>query len=872
MRKLKFISVLSVILTAMICACTVSSYASEYDDTAEVRAVLRKINVITDEEYDPSSEITRVKYLEMILQAIKFDSGAYAENAKQIFFDVPAEDENAAIVNLGFDMGIITGHPDGRFCPEDSITLDEAVIMAIRAAGAGDFMNAGVGWMQSAASLDLLDKVFVEAGSAITRTHAERIVFNMLNASLVESDNGKDWYLNGESSLLELKHSLERATGIVDANSFANLYGGNKLPSGQISVNNTVYELEAEFDGLFIGENVVFYYEKDRYSGEGEKIIYICSGANEFAQADSEATERLNSSVFEYYVEDEKEEMQISSKAVTLENGIKTTMPSGGYSLPKYGKIKAIDNDNDGEADVILVTNTTIGLVNIVANEVIYFKNKPATNIKLEEYKNVVIKNKEGEVLTLESVTTGALTEICAASDKSYIEIKVLNDTASVTVKGLEERSENGYSVWYVSDNNGNALRTVRDFESICPDNELMVGGSYTVLLSSDGYIAAIVGETEMGAMKYGYVLKPFERDPVGDGNVVLRILTSEGVVAEFLTEEKLSDVSANERISNTQLLSLCADKQVIRYGLNSEGNINKIEFASSDPTTDGLKIGGTTPSSNNGLSRYYTSTSLIGGEIAVDKQTVIFMVPDAEYENDLSKYRVAGINNLVNERYYKNMIAYVYGDEVYAKAIVYNSNVTSVVRDSSRMIVSHISTVYDETDGLAKKALVGLVEGKEKTYLIEDESVLNYTPTGGSAITVDEGDIIRYETDINGKISYIKLVFDSDKKALYGTTDGNDDSVTYGSDVVHTYGTVAEKFDNYFRVIRNGQTEKSSYLYPITSATYIYEYDSTKKRDQRIRTITFAEVMALEDDSELTDKVVMITRSGTLPFMVIYK
>ena len=106
----------------------------------------------------------------------------------------------------------------------------------------------------------------------------------------------------------------------------------------------------------------------------------------------------------------------------------------------------------------------------------------------------------------------------------------------------------------------------------------------------------------------------------------------------------------------------------------------------------------------------------------------------------------------------------------------------------------------------------------------------------------------------------------------LYGTTDGNDDSVTYGSDVVHTYGTVAEKFDNYFRVIRNGHTEKSPYLYPITSATYIYEYDSTKKRDQKIRTITFAEVMALEDDSELTDKVVMITRSGTLPFMVIYK
>ena len=30
--------------------------------------------------------------------------------------------------------------------------------------------------------------------------------------------------------------------------------------------------------------------------------------------------------------------------------------------------------------------------------------------------------------------------------------------------------------------------------------------------------------------------------------------------------------------------------------------------------------------------------------------------------------------------------------------------------------------------------------------------------------------------------------------------------------------------------------------------------------------------VMSLEDDSELTDKVVMITRSGTLPFMVIYK
>lgn len=891
MRKFKLVSILSVILIAMLSVCTMT-HAQVYNDTKEVNEILKKIGIITESEYNPNAEITRIDYLKWVLRAVKCDENSYAGTAKQVFYDVADTDEIAPVVNLGYDLGIIKGYADGRFCPNESIKINEAAIMAMRAAGAGEFINTSGSWIQAAISLDLLDKISVEEGSAITGATAERVIFNMLNAGLIQSDNGTSWYIDAEKSVLEMKHGVERATGIVDSNSYGNLYGGNGTLENHVSIDGNLFELDAEFDGLFLGENVVYYYEKDRYSGDVIRVIYMCSGRNEIIDLDVESVNSLNSLRMDYFDENDKNEYaSISPTAVTLENGVKSTIPSSGYELPKYGRVKLIDNNNDSEFDVVLVTSVEMRVINTFLNDVVYFSSTPASNIKFENYEKVVIKNKNGEILGTDALTAGSLVEIVAASDMSHIEIVVLNDTATLTIKGMEERDSNGYSVWYITDDAGNEYRTARDFESICPDNKLVIGASHNVLLNSNGHIAALAGDPVGDIAQYGYVVKVYEKEPIGEGDIFLRIFTSASQMIDYPTKEKVVNVTTNKTVKNTQLLTLCASPQVVRYTLNGEGEVSKIEFASTDSSSEGFKEGMTAPAKGDSsvgtyYARYYSANSLIGPSIPVGADTIVFSVPlesDSDYDtykDDYTKYSAFKKAGLVNQRYYYGLKSYMYGDDFYAKVLVTSSvSNNSVDKSDPRMVVSSVSTVYNEAEDATKLTIVGYVDGSESTYVLDDESLLKWTPSGETEErTISDGDVIRLNVDQNGKITAIVVAFDYSEKEVFSAPDSSyTEAKDYNTSAVHIYGTVSAKYENaFFSVLRDGYTasdSSSSYIYPITKAvTYIYEYDGEQKRGQRIRNITLAEVMTLEDDPELEDKIVMVTQDTRVPLMVIYK
>ena len=878
MRKLKLISILSVILIAMLSVCTVS-YAQTYNDTEEVRALLKRIGVITAEDYNPDAGITRIEYLRWAIRSAKYNEDSYTGNVRQIFFDVPADDDNAPLVNLCYDLGIITGRADGRLSPNDNVTVEEAVIMAMRATGAGEVLKTSSNWVQAAITLDLLDKVKNDGGT-ITGATAERIIFNMLNAGFVQSDDGKTWYVDGGTTVLESKHNIEKATGIVDANSYASLYGGKGTLANQVSIDGNLYEIVPELDGRYLGENVTYYYEKDRYSGDVEQIIYMCSSRNQIIDMDIESAEALKALSFEYSDENGKtQDVELSYKAITLENGVKTTIPVSGYTLPKYGRIRLIDNNRDSEYDVVLVTNTEIRVINMFTNDVLYLSTSPSRLIKFEDYSKVVIKNKAGEILNTDALVAGSLVEITASSNKNHVEIVVLNDVVTLTIKSMEERDSNGYPVCYLTDGEGNTHRTVRDFESVYPDNKLVMGAEHNVLLNSNGHIAALAGDIVGGEMQYGYILMPYEKEPIGEGEIILRVLAADGNIVEYPVRKKVLNVTENTTITNRDILTLCAQKQLIRYGLTSEGYLNKIEFASNDSNSSGLRKGVLTGTTTDLYTRYYSYTYLIGTSIPIDKNTLLFLIP--EDESDYSKYDVTNRDGLKNQGYYKNMQSYFYGDEFYAKALIYTSTAgtASLSKGDPRMIVSSISEVYDEAEDTTRPVLVGYSEGVEATFMLDSYDLLNWTDSVGNVRVISEGDSIRYSTNHKGKVDYIELVFDYSEKEIFTAPEVSSytEATDYNRSAVHIYGQVAEKNENtYFRVIRDGLSEdaaSSSYLYAIRkNVTFIYEYDSSKKRGQRIRNITYPEVMTLEDDPNLTDKVVIITQDYNMPFMVIYK
>ncbi len=847
--------------------------AAEENETEKIDGLLKTLEIIEEgSEKAAEDTITRMEFLSVVMRALKLDSGA-AENRK-IFFDIEASDENSKAVSAAFDLGIIKGGADGRFCPDDNITFGEAVVIAVRAAGCENIaaLRGGYfsGYLAVAKNIGLLDNISAAAESELYYSAAQKMVYNMLNAKLAEV-KGDELILNDNSSFMKKLYNIEKETGIVDANSYANIYGGARCDENKISIDGAVYDVEEKYNGKFIGEKVEFYYEKEPHSNNGHKIIYMKETQNSFFEADFEDIENLNGEKLEYYAKSGKlAGINISPNALTLENGVKTTVPKTGYNFGVYGSIKTVDNNSDGRADVVLISSAKLGRVKSVSDEKIYFSNKSAFNIDINEYETVKLFNAEGNEVLTGDIKKDDIAEIYAAADKSYAEIYILNNTKTVKISKLKTGENGGYTYYVMEDSNGEELRTVRDFNSLHSDNFLEVGGEYNFSLDLKGRAAFVVEKSADDGFKYGYIAKWGIGKKGVSKDVTLRMLTAEGKLEDLVLAENVRNNSSETTEKNADIYAGITERQVVRYSLNAEGLINQIEFASSDLTSKGFKKGASTASGRNGTTRYYKTSGLLGPEIALDAKTLVFSVPSADNSSDEKLYYMGDMNTLASGGYYPNTVSYLYGDDIYSKAVVRESNVKSVERDSSRMLVSKIEKIYDADENSEKYSVVGLESGKERTLVLRDDDIMQYSYNDeqGNPQTafVEEGDIIRYETDSQKRVSFIKIVYDESAGVLLNTSEN---TASYNSDTTHIAGQIAKKQDKYISL--EGSTVPVSYKYGVTKDTYIYEYDKNA-RGEKARVISEGDIISLEDVPDMRDKAVLVTSLGNLPLLVIYK
>jgi hypothetical protein len=841
----------------------------------EAAELLSRIGIIdAGEDFNPGALVSRADYMVMVLSMLKIDESMISGDNGQLFFDVLPDDKYAGYINSAYNLGLIKGHTGGRFLPNNTISPVEAIVIAMRALGcetianeAGGYPSGYILWAQR---LGILDGLSITDDNTVTYRDAAVLLLNALNADLLETNDGKTFNFNRENSYMKQNYNLVKTTGIIDGNSYAGIYGGAALKDGRVSIDGETYYVPDEYNDRYPGINVVVYYTEDK----NEKyIVYMYEKANNILTLDvSDVSQYLPNRLSYTDAGGERVLADISSKAVTLENGIRAIVPESGFTMPKYGSITLIDNTNDGVYDVILVYNYSIYIASFVSGDTIYTLNKKTANINIKDYRSCEIKDKNGNNLAITDLGKNDVLNVYASSDRSRISIIVCTDRLTITVRELAAVND-GYIYQEVTDSQNIVYRTIRDFEDLLSNNTLKINNRYEFALDTNGYIAAVVSAGQSDEYKYGYLVRWDKVEPMIENTAGIKILTSDGIFTDITAERYVTNEATGKRMNSDELLAACTEKQVIRYSLTPEGKLKTIGFASGNKNAGGFRISGTAPSGRNTLTRYYSSAALIGGVIAVDKTTRIFMVPTADKSEDYDKYFVTDSTGVVNERYYPNAKGYVYDDDdVYADVLVIESGETSVRRDSARMLITSVSEGYDELSESVKTKVYGFVNGKERSMFLSDGLTLTYTTSSEEEIPIEAGDIIRYEANMTGYLSLIKLVFDSSEKTLYGTADGNDDNVAYGSDVVHTYGKISKKTGNFLRVIRNGQEEESPYLYPVTASTYIYTYDKSKSADKRVELLIFDDIITLEDDPGNKNMAVMVSTLATVPIIVIYK
>lgn len=890
-RFLALLLVLTLGLSAFVFAQETETSVTEIAAPSEIAELLERLDIIElTDTYNPDANISRVDYLEMVISAIGIDP-VIIEEDRQIFFDVAADADIAPLIQTAFNLGIIKGNSDGRFCADDPITSVEALVMTIRAAGYEEVAMAEggyyYGYVVCGDRFEITEHISVSAEDQMSYGTAAQMIYNLLNAKVVNI-TGDGIMPDKDATLLRDVYHVTEERGIVDANSYANIYGADRCAKGRLSVDNVTYDVADEFDGKFIGESVVYFYQQGSGS-DRPKIIYMYPEDTEITTLGVEKIDAIKPDSITYYdAKGDVKKITVSPEANVLENGYKVSIPEQGYTIPKYGEIKIIKADGNNSATTVLIYAAQYGIVKSISGESIYLEADKKFSFDTSTYETVIIKNGLGEEVALEDISKLSLAEVYEAADKEWIEIIVSNNTKTIVASSIRKVGDE-YAYYEITDSDGTVYATVRDFNNLYADNKATVGSTYTALFNLKGEIVAFI--TRVGQYRYGYVYKSINDVGIFNSNIMLKVLTETGNFEDFSLADRVKDVGTDSIFSKENIYAQCKEGSVIKFKQNPEGEITEIEFAKTDDSAEGFRVAGATPeNAYNETTRYRKEAKLFGGIYALGADTVIFEIP--KDKSDMDEYHVLTSDEIVDQRYYPGATGYVDNDTSIASAIVMSAN-PRVERDSARMLVTDIAQVWNAEEGTTETALMGFVDGKEKTIPLIGEDVLNCIVRDSSSgdnrtVVVGEGDVIRYATDLSGRVTQILLAVDCDEGVAYGQrksgTDANGNEYSYqiaysdkdldwGADAIHMYGKATKMLDDtYLKFKWNGDDAERVYSYPVSGTSYIYEYDQSRNDANKASVVSVNDIITLEDNPDSTDTVAMLTRLAAVPMVVIYK
>ncbi|OUQ25743.1 hypothetical protein B5E80_03915 [Flavonifractor sp. An135] len=191
-------------------------------DTAEAVSVLSSLGIVSgysDGTYHPSATLTRAQFCTLAVLAEGHGDQVQGSAYRTLFSDLPATHWAAPYVNLAQSEGLISGYGNGRFGPDDAVTVGQAVTIVLRLMGYTE-EDVGALWpqdyMQKAADLGLLDGISTNSSAAMTRGEAALLLYAMLKS---DTKDGSDYVAKLASSTISsavlLSNDDEAADGTL---------------------------------------------------------------------------------------------------------------------------------------------------------------------------------------------------------------------------------------------------------------------------------------------------------------------------------------------------------------------------------------------------------------------------------------------------------------------------------------------------------------------------------------------------------------------------------------------------------------------------------------------------------------------------------
>lgn len=136
-------------------------------------------------ELHPEKTITRAEFAKIIVNSFNVD-----EAEEEIgFSDLGATHWAFSFIKKAVNAGLLKGHDNGKFCPDDEITLEQAAAVVCRALGIYA-QNYPVDYISTAIDYGIIDNVVALIGDKVTRGQiAEMIVNSKAYEDNLDNDN-----------------------------------------------------------------------------------------------------------------------------------------------------------------------------------------------------------------------------------------------------------------------------------------------------------------------------------------------------------------------------------------------------------------------------------------------------------------------------------------------------------------------------------------------------------------------------------------------------------------------------------------------------------------------------------------------------------
>ena len=800
-------------------------------------------------------EVTRGEFAHLVLKLLSYDPSFISDEEESKFSDVSKDHGYKKDIVLATELNLINGYPDNTFKPNEFIMYEDIATILVKALGYMEIAqsNGGYpsGYLAVAARISLLTGTVVKYGEPITYNDIFLIFDNALDVEIITRVIGSNEHLVKDGqTLYDVKMdtlNLNYGKGRLNGNHVTSLsdVAGN-IGEDQVLIGDQRYYVGSTNASELLGYDVEYYAQQSADSDIATLKNIRVSRRSSSVVIKADQLVSVTSSEIEY---DDDQTIDLENHINVIYNKKFAENFSPEKLVIRNGELEVVDADDDGAYETIFVHEYQLLAVESVNvdRQRIYFKDQGLNDSKYLEYvtdKNhdIEIYDDSGNEFLFEDIKTDDVLEIYSSMDNRTVRIYVIKNTVSGQISAMRTEGNKNYV-------------TINDAEyAVNPDDvdldeKIVLGASGTFYVSSDNVIvkyAENAEETELldkiavvqqmdvakgldAAVSLRLVnagtYKTTEEDTDEDGILDTRYLEiSNSGVATYACADEI--VLNGNRIKKAELGTYLTfgsypkDNSVIRYRLNAENKIRKIDIAQ--------------PYGNRSANKTLNiRAKLFGGStnsFIMDESTRIISVPP-QLSDGYEEGLFLTASKLADQETFEVLAFDVDADTKIAQAVIIvtpESLGTSTI--NSRTKVSVISYL---TRALNEDQIVYKISGFT--------GVSNYSEFTTDSITSDFddlqiGDLILYSQDYKGRINNIEVVKKFDDLKEYYNLNADTRVEVYGKVVsvrTNYVPDAATDLQNLITVdVSNSDVpDETRVLFSAISVPPIYVYDSQRDR-----------------------------------------